>query len=165
MNTLTSPRGIRSIAIGLIWKDKSLLVQHGLDPANGETFFRPPGGAIEFGERAAEALRREFREEFNAELSEPQLVTVVENLFEYDAQQHHEVVFIFEAQFTDHRLYERSEFTIQESNLRATASWKSLEEIASGAGPLYPDGLMAVLKLTELANRPLQPTSGAGGPR
>jgi ADP-ribose pyrophosphatase YjhB (NUDIX family) len=140
---MTSKR-IRPIAIGLIWNNRALLVEHGFDSAKGQHFFRPPGGAIEFGERAVDALRREFREELSAELIDPKLVIVLENVFDYEAQPHHELVFVFEARFKDSELYERSEFAIQELNVRTTASWKSLDELGNG-GTLYPDGLMAVL--------------------
>jgi ADP-ribose pyrophosphatase YjhB (NUDIX family) len=138
-------RRIRPIAIGLIWNNGSLLVEHGFDSVKQKHFFRPPGGAIEFGERAVDALRREFIEELGAELIEPKLIIVIENIFEYEAQPHHELVFIFEARFKDSRLYERTEFVIQELNVRTTASWKSPGELGSGGRPLYPDGLMAVL--------------------
>ena len=140
-----SARRIRPIAIGVIWNNGSLLVEHGFDSVGQKQFFRPPGGAIEFGERAVDALRREFIEELGAELIEPKLVTVIENIFEYEAQPHHELVFVFEARFKDSRLYERAEFEIQEVSVRTAASWKSLDELAGGARPLYPEGLVAVL--------------------
>jgi ADP-ribose pyrophosphatase YjhB (NUDIX family) len=140
-----SARRIRPIAIGVIWNNGSLLVEHGFDAVKQKHFFRPPGGAIEFGERAVDALRREFIEELDAELIEPKLVTVIENIFEYEAQPHHELVFVFDARFKDSRLYEREEFAIQELTVRTTASWKSLDELAGGARPLYPDGLVEVL--------------------
>ena len=155
MTSATSTKRIRPIAIGLIWNKDSLLVEHGFDSVKGEHFFRPPGGAIEFGEPAVDALRREFLEELDAELSEPRLITVLENLFHYEGQPHHEVVFIFEARFKDARLYQRAEFTIQEPSARATASWKSFKELVSHEQRLYPDGLTAMLY--ELANRPPQP--------
>ena len=140
-----SARRIRPIAIGVIWNNGSLLVEHGFDSVKQKHFLRPPGGAIEFGERAVDALRREFIEELGAELIEPKLVTVIENIFEYEAQPHHELVFVFEARFKDSRLYERAEFEIQEVSVRTAASWKSLDELAGGARPLYPEGLVAVL--------------------
>lgn len=141
-----SARHIRPIAIGLIWNNGSLLVEHGFDSVKQKHFFRPPGGAIEFGERAVDALRREFIEELGAELTEPKLVTVIENIFEYEAQPHHELVFVFEAGFSDPRLYERAQFEIQEVTVRTTASWKPLDGLADGGKPLYPEGLMAVLR-------------------
>jgi 8-oxo-dGTP pyrophosphatase MutT (NUDIX family) len=44
---------------------------------------RPIGGAIEFGERAANALQREFMEELGEVITAPKLITVIESLFEH----------------------------------------------------------------------------------
>jgi ADP-ribose pyrophosphatase YjhB (NUDIX family) len=54
---------VRIRVCGILIKDDTiLLVNHqGLNTAN--RFWSPPGGGIEFGESAAESLRREFREE------------------------------------------------------------------------------------------------------
>lgn len=150
----TSTNRIRPIAIGVIWRDGHLLVQHGIDPDTGVPFFRPPGGAIEFGERAADALRREFMEELEAELADVRLVTVLENPFSYKGIDYHEIVFVFEAQFADRRLYERDTFTLQETRVQATASWKDLDELGRVEAPLYPGGLMHVLR-NRLADIPV----------
>lgn len=140
-----SERRIRPIALGLIWNHGALLVEHGFDSVKQQHFFRPPGGAIEFGERAVDAVRREFLEELHAELVEPRLVAVLENLFQYEGRPGHELVFVFEARFKDSGFYERSKLTIRERNASATASWKSLAELAAGGNPVYPEGLFELL--------------------
>jgi len=122
-----------------------LLVEEGYDSVKGQRFFRPPGGAIEFGEHAVDAVRREFREELNAELSDERLATVIENVFSYEGQLHHEVVFVFDAQFRDPGMYERADVEILEPAVRTTASWKSLRELGAGDTPLYPEGLSEFL--------------------
>jgi ADP-ribose pyrophosphatase YjhB (NUDIX family) len=43
--------------------------------------WRPLGGTIEFGERAAEALKREFLEELDKPIREPLPLAVLENLY------------------------------------------------------------------------------------
>jgi ADP-ribose pyrophosphatase YjhB (NUDIX family) len=136
---------IRPIAIALIWKDTSLLVAHGVDALKGAQFYRPLGGGIEFGERAVDALRREFVEELGAELCDERLITVLENLFHYEGQAGHELVFVFEARFKDARLYERAEFAVHEQSMSTTASWKPLIELVGGDRPLYPAGLKGLL--------------------
>jgi len=72
---------IRAIAIGIFRRGDRILVGHGHDAVKGERYCRPPGGAIEFGERAAHALRREMLEEVRAEIDEPRLLGVLENTF------------------------------------------------------------------------------------
>ena len=46
--------------------------------------WRPLGGGVEFGERAAEAVGREFVEEIGQALVDVRLLCVLENLFVYD---------------------------------------------------------------------------------
>lgn len=45
------------------------------------TFYRPPGGGIQFGETSLEAARREMREEFRLEVDDPRLLGVLESIF------------------------------------------------------------------------------------
>lgn len=139
-------RRIRPIALGIIRRDGHLLVQHGMNVETGGQFFRPPGGAIEFGERAVDALRREFIEELQAELDDVQLLTVLENPFSYNGSDYHEIVFVFEARFTDVRLYRLEEFTIRETSTRAAASWKRIDALGGIDAPLYPTGLLQILQ-------------------
>ena len=54
---------IRVIAVSVFQNAGRILVFKGHDPVKGETFYRPLGGAIEFGETSQQALVREIREE------------------------------------------------------------------------------------------------------
>lgn len=95
---MTEPRGavsrIRPLALGMVWRGDELLVFEEHDPAAHETFSRPLGGEIEFGERGDEALRREFREELGVELINVQYRGLVESLFTYKGQPGHEIVMV-----------------------------------------------------------------------
>jgi len=137
---------IRPIAICVVRNGGHILVEHGFDPAKDQHFYRPPGGGIEFGERAVETIHREFREELDAELADPLLLGVVENLFHFEGRPHHEIVFVFEARFQDARLNEQREFIISEPSGQNRASWKSLGELSDGQHPLYPEGLLDLLR-------------------
>jgi len=136
---------IRPVAICVVRNGDRILLEHGFDSVKNEHFYRPPGGGIEFGERAMDAVRREFREELGAELTNLRLVHVMENLFQYEGEHAHEIVFVFEACFQDPRLNKREEFTIEEANIRSRASWMSLPELKATNWPLYPEGLLEVL--------------------
>ena len=51
-----------------------------------ETFYRPIGGRIEFGERGAETVAREIREEINAEVANLVYLGALENIFTYESK-------------------------------------------------------------------------------
>jgi 8-oxo-dGTP diphosphatase len=53
---------VRVRVCGLCWKDDSLLlINHSL--YEGQDFWAPPGGGVEFGQPMADCLKREFLEE------------------------------------------------------------------------------------------------------
>src|SRR5688572_17010203 len=57
---------LRVRVCGICWEnDRLLLVNHQMP--NGD-FWAPPGGGLEFGEEAADALKREFKEEANLDI-------------------------------------------------------------------------------------------------
>ena len=146
MNRWTPPRSIRPIAIGIIRNGDRILVSLGYDEARDHHFYRPLGGAIEFGERAEEALRREFREDLRAELVNPRLIGVSENLFSYEGTPAHEIVFVFAAEFADASLYRQDELVFHETGWADKAAhWVTLEELANPDRPLYPVGLLELL--------------------
>lgn len=134
---------IRPLALGIIRRGEELLVFRGHDDVRGETFYRPLGGGIEFGERAAVALRREFQEELAAELTDIALLGVVENVFTTNGRDSHEIVFLFSARLTDESLYRHEEIKIlDEDNV---ARWVPVEDFTEGRAILYPEGLTELL--------------------
>jgi 8-oxo-dGTP pyrophosphatase MutT (NUDIX family) len=135
--------GIRLIAIGLFRQGTRILVAPGYDEVKRERFHRPLGGAIEFGESAAEALRREIREELGLEIHDPVRLAVLENRFEYRGRPGHEIVFVFDSAFVDRRVYERGTVPIREAGWDGPAEWIDLS--VPLPCPLYPTGLERVL--------------------
>lgn len=122
-----------------------ILVGHGFDSVKQEPFYRPLGGAIEFGERAAETLRREIREELGVEIVDPRLIGVLETIFTCEGVPGHEVVFVFDARFSDKELYARSQLAVAEEGWQHRATWERISELAAGAVPIYPEGLLSLL--------------------
>lgn len=120
-----------------------ILVAPGFDRVKDERYYRPLGGAVEFGERAVDALRREIREEIGAEIVAPVRLGVLENLFTCDGRAGHEVVFVFDARLADARLYAEASLPLLEAGWIGPATWLDLE--APEDAPLYPDGLRALL--------------------
>ena len=138
---------IRPIVIGVIIHDGKLFVFEGTDPLKGETFYRPLGGSIEFGERAEAALIRELQEELNADLVNLSYLTTTENIFTYQGKPHHEIVMIYTAEFADKSFYEDRDFLGHEDDgSEMICSWQPLAKFSSGELILYPDGLNEVIK-------------------
>jgi ADP-ribose pyrophosphatase YjhB (NUDIX family) len=61
---------IRAKAVCVCRDGDRILVGPGTDAVKGQTFYGPLGGGVEFGERAADAIRREMLEELGVELGE-----------------------------------------------------------------------------------------------
>ncbi|MBM3127075.1 MAG: NUDIX domain-containing protein [Chloroflexi bacterium] len=137
---------IRVIALAVFRRDDEILVNEWYDSVKRETFYRPPGGGVEFGERVIDTLRREMREELGAEIRDVRLLQVTENLFVRNGKLGHEIVWIHDAAFVDPAFYARDEFLIDENGTRGRAVWKSLREFERGVASLYPDGLVELLK-------------------
>ena len=135
-------RRLRVIAIAALVHGDHVLLAEGHDPVKGETFYRPLGGEVEFGERAADAVVREFREETGLEVELVDSVGVVENLFTYRGQPGHEVVFEFVARFRDGAgPSDLSPVEANESGDTFIAKWLPLAEVVAGLHRVYPDAL------------------------
>lgn len=135
---------IRILVICVFRDGTRILVGQGLDDVKNEVFMRPLGGAVEFGELAADALRREIREEIGAEITDPTRLGVLENVFTYQGQPGHEVVFVYDARFADPGLYAKSSIPLNEPVWDGSARWIDLSDPLPH--PLYPDGLTALLR-------------------
>lgn len=135
------------IALCVCRRGGRILVQSLTDPADGGRFHRPFGGGVEFGERAADAVRREFREELDVELSGLVLLGVMENLFTYAGRPGHEIVFVFDGALDDAAMYGRGDLVGRESDGDPVpAVWISLDEVEASGVPLYPAGLLELLR-------------------
>jgi 8-oxo-dGTP pyrophosphatase MutT (NUDIX family) len=138
---------IRVIALCVVWRDEAILVQEGSDPATGAVFYRIPGGGVEFGEYAVQAAVREIREELEAEVIDVRLLGVLENLFTYNGEQGHEIVFVCEGAVAEPLFYDQDEMIGHEGDDETfRALWLPLADALAGRATLYPDGLAALLQ-------------------
>jgi len=138
---------IRPKAVCVVRRGAEFLVSGAVDSVKGERFYGPLGGGIEFGEHAADAVRREMMEELGAEIVDVRPLGVLENLFTYEGRPGHEIVFVFAARFADASLYGRDELRWTESDgTEWRAEWLPLDFFADGGPPLYPTGLRELLE-------------------
>jgi 8-oxo-dGTP pyrophosphatase MutT (NUDIX family) len=139
-------RAVRPIAICVFRNGDRILVEEGYDPTKDEVFYRPPGGGIRFGEYSKEALARELMEELGVQITSPRLLGVVENLFTFDGEEGHEVVFVYDAELTDRSLYEKPElWGVESQGAPIRAYWRDIASFGPDAPPLYPQGLLQLL--------------------
>lgn len=136
---------IRPLAICVFRHEGRILVSENYDPTKRETFYRPLGGGIEFGERGIDAVAREIHEELGAAVRDLAYLGALENIFTYDGKPGHEIVLVYDGSFVKSSLYGRERLTGREGDALITVVWKPLTAFGPGSPPLYPDGLLELL--------------------
>jgi ADP-ribose pyrophosphatase YjhB (NUDIX family) len=136
---------IRPISIALVRRNSDILVVAVKDGRGVIKGWRPPGGGIEFGESAEDAVKREFMEELGQPIRCTKRLCVVENVYVHEEVRGHEIVFVFEARFTDPSAYERDHYVFVDGGVESEGSWKRCEEFLVRAEKLFPDELSQYL--------------------
>jgi ADP-ribose pyrophosphatase YjhB (NUDIX family) len=139
------PPIVRPIAIGIVRRGDDLLLMAVRNDDGAIKGYRPLGGSIEFGERAADALGREFAEELGLTISDPQLLTVIENLYVHHGAVGHEIIFVFETVLADEAAYRSERFSFEDGGVRNDVEWVALARFRTGDVELFPSGLLAYL--------------------
>ncbi|MGN5652013.1 NUDIX domain-containing protein [Bacillus sp. Brlt_9] len=105
-----------------------------------KTFYRFPGGSIEFGETAKEAIKRELMEEYDLKIDVQELAVVNEDIFEWNNGKGHHCTLLHwgtvEEIITNeirHKEYEDIKLT-----------WKSINELMEK--PTYPKSIVSYLE-------------------
>ena len=146
---------IRPIAICVFLYQGRILVNEGYDSVKKQTFFRPLGGKIEFGESSSNTVRRELLEEIGCEVQNLRYLATLENIFTYNGEKGHEIVIVYDGDFTDDSIYQRTMIHgLEDNHDPIKAVWKSLSEFRAGpdgidSTPLYPSGLLELLQKEE----------------
>jgi ADP-ribose pyrophosphatase YjhB (NUDIX family) len=134
---------IRALVLGLIRNDKGqFLFQKMHDRQKQTAFYRPLGGGVEFYETAKAALARELKEELGADVEVGRCLKVFENIFTVEGLRGHEMVTLFEAQFSDPAASNKETFDLSESGkIISQAVWRTLDEINAEGAVVYPVGI------------------------
>jgi len=120
----------------------------GEDPEGERRFHRLIGGSVELGELAADAIVREVAEELKATLVEPALLGVVENIFTFDGEKGHEIVFVYAGRLAEGDVVPTEGGWYDDLGAPMWVEWRSVGAPMEGDHdtlPLYPDGLGALL--------------------
>ncbi|MCY4144948.1 MAG: NUDIX hydrolase [Chloroflexi bacterium] len=139
---------IRPLALGIFRRGDRILLARGYDRSSGETFYRPIGGKIEFGEPGGQAVAREVMEELGAEVTNIAYLGALESIFVYEGRPGHEIVLIFTGCLADESLNRDDAILIGKDGDEALyeASWQRLDAFRSEASPpLYPTGLLQLI--------------------
>ena len=128
---------IRPIVLGLAIKDNKLLVGEGFDNVKNETFYRCLGGGIEFLEKSTDALKREFQEEIDTNITVKNFLGISENVFTYKGRNAHELILFYSIEIPDDDYKE--EYIINDDCGKYKAKWIDIEEFKSQNKILYPE--------------------------
>jgi len=142
---MNPPKQIRVIVLGLIRDGDRVFLSEGYDPVKQETFYRALGGGVDFGETSYDALRREFQEELEAELTNIKYLGCIENLFIYNGQPGHEIIQLYQCDFADPKFYQLDQIEYSEQEHKGTALWLDIDQCKSGELRIVPEQFLAYL--------------------
>ena len=130
---------IRVLALGVILQGDRIFISEGYDPVKHQTFYRAMGGGVDFGETSLAALKREFQEEIQAELTNIRYLGCLENIFTYNGQPGHEIIQLYKCDFVDQKLYQLEKLVFSEGERQKTALWVDISRFKSGELKLVPE--------------------------
>ena len=128
---------IRPIALGLAIQNNKLLVSEGFDKVKNETFYRCLDGGIEFLEKSEEALKREFLEEINIDITVKDFLGISENIFTYQGKKAHELILFYSIDISDDNYQEV--YKVIDDHGETIAKWIDIEEFKNKSKILYPE--------------------------
>ena len=140
-----SHKKIRVLTLAVIKQDRRIFMTEGFDPLKQEVFYRALGGGVDFGESSLEGLRREFKEEINAELTNIKYLGCIESIFEFRGEKGHEIIQLYQADFADPKFYSLERIKFNEGKREKTALWLYIEPCKSGSVKVVPEQFLAYL--------------------
>jgi 8-oxo-dGTP pyrophosphatase MutT (NUDIX family) len=142
---MNQPNQIRTLALGLIRDGDRTFLSEGYDPVKQQIFYRALGGGVDFGETSYDALKREFQEELQAELTNIKYLGCIENLFIFKGQQGHEIIQLYQCDFVDSKFYKLEQLEFTEGESKQTALWMNIEQCKSGEVHVVPEQFIEYL--------------------
>ncbi len=134
------------MALCVFRRNHEILVFQGYDSVKRETYYRPLGGGIDFGEVSRDAVVREVWEELGMKVRDVRLVGTLENVFTLEGEPRHEIVFVYLAEPIDRAFYQQeAPMVVEADGSRLKTFWKPLDAFGPAGSPLYPTGLLELL--------------------
>lgn len=140
----------RANTLGILRKGEAILLeqQFARHSKGDGPFYRPLGGTIELGETSAAALKREFKEEIDADIRIVRYLDVLENIYTLKGQVFHEITLVYEVEFEEYSNYGQDHFDVMEEGKQTQAKWITLDELSRDETVLYPAGLLKLIQKT-----------------
>lgn len=135
---------IRPVALGIAVKNGKILVTEGTDKLSGKFFYRCLGGGIEFLEKGADALKREFKEEIKIDVDVKELLGISENIFTFEGKRGHELILLFRVEINDSD-YKEEYYVENDSGPDTRAVWIDVDEFKSQKSIIYPEEILTYL--------------------
>ncbi|WBW99813.1 NUDIX domain-containing protein [Oceanirhabdus sp. W0125-5] len=134
----------RVSAKGFARRGEEILVIEEKDTSRGLEYYRLFGGGIQFQEKAVDALRREYKEEVGAELISEKFLGVIENSFEINGIEAHEILMLYEVELP--KYYYKNEKFITDCDLgHSDAMWVNRNEFIKGNKVMLPTQIVKYL--------------------
>jgi ADP-ribose pyrophosphatase YjhB (NUDIX family) len=142
---------IHPVALGVVVREGHVLLMRMPEWLLPEQPWRAIGGFVEYRERAADAVVREWREELGVEVEVVRLLDVDEHIFDLGEHSGHEITFYFELRFAaGHEPADLSAMTLieaewPEDRRRTEAVWVPVAALRAGAEAVYPHHLLDLI--------------------
>ncbi len=112
--------------VGVTIKDSKVL----LHKSPEDDFWALPGGRAELLETSEETLVREMKEELNEEIKVERLLWIIENYFEYQAKDYHELSLYYLINFNSKsEIYNLEEFEGKEEGKSMIFKWFEIDRL------------------------------------
>ncbi len=132
---------IRPIVVGLVKKDNKLFGMPGYNKHTNQHYVRLLGGGVEFLETLEVALKREFKEELDAEINIKEFLGFEDNIFVFDGKNAHEHVFLYDIDLLkDFDINEEYVYTeqLEDGIKEQKVVWFDIDDIKSGKLVVFP---------------------------
>lgn len=133
------PGEIRILVLGLIRQGDRLFLAEGFDPLKQQNFYRAMGGGVDFGETSLDALKREFFEEIQAELTNIKYLGCLESIYVFKGEPGHEIIQLYQCDFVDPKFYQLKRIPFNEGKRKKTALWVDINQCRSGELRVVPE--------------------------
>lgn len=128
-------------AAGIIIHNNKVLVHRNINSDH----YALVGGRVEIGEDSEATIKREIQEELGKDIEITGYVSTIENFFERKDLRYHEILFVYQVEFTDEE-DKKIEYTLENIEGKDYLKYEWLELDKIDQYPLVPKVMKNILK-------------------